>query len=51
MIVFEKCDSSKHPTLSCQSEQNINEWMESKYIFTYVNERKFVTHKFNDEHI
>ena len=53
MIVFEKCDnatmsSSQEP---CKSEEIIAEWMKFKYIFVYMNEFKFVPHKFEDDRI
>lgn len=46
MVIFEKCDPSVR---TCKSEQEIEEWMKFKYIFTLENEKKFQTHVFDDE--
>ena len=53
MIVFEKCDNAtrKSSQEPCKSEDIIDEWMKFKYIFAYMNEFKFVPHKFEDERI
>ena len=40
MIVFEKCDRTKR---TCKSEEEIEEWMTFKYIFTLDNHKKFVS--------
>lgn len=42
MIVFEKCDRTK-PKNTCKSEEEIEEWMTFKYIYTLDNQEKFVS--------
>ena len=49
MIVFEKCAPSKMQR--CKSEQEITKWLEFKYIYTLVNDKKFIKHLFGEERI
>ena len=53
MLVFEKCDNSTRSNTEepCKSEAEIDDWMRFKYILLYMNEFKFVPHKFENERI
>ena len=46
MIVFEKCNNETSE-VRCKSEDEISQWMQQKYILVYLNQRKFVQHKFD----
>lgn len=50
MLVFEKCDNLKSK-LPCKSDAEIEEWMQSKYFVILTNQKKFITHLFEDESI
>lgn len=50
MVAFEVCNRTD-PGLKCKSDEEIKEWMKTKYILILMNERKFVQHKFEDEKI
>ena len=46
MVVFEKCDPAKSQ-IPCKSKTEIDDWMFSKYFLVLINEKKFVSHKFD----
>ena len=48
MVIFEKCDREKR---FCKSEAEIKKWMKFKYIYTYENQKKFISYKFGEESI
>ena len=50
MIVFDKC-SNETSEVTCKSDAEINEWMQYKYILVYLNQKKFVQHKFDSERL
>ena len=45
MVVFEKCDSKAKPNY-CKSDEEINKWLQFKYIVLLENEKKFIQHEF-----
>ena len=47
MVVFEKCDPKSG--LQCKNDAEIEQWLSGKYIFTIVNERKFIQQNFEGE--
>ena len=47
MIVFERCDIRVEEN-ECAGDDDFKDWIEQKYIFSLINERKFVKNKFND---
>ena len=47
VIAFETCDS-KTSSVPCKSKTEIKDWMLEKYIVVMKNEKKFITHKFDD---
>ena len=51
MVVFELCDPEADETLKCKSEIEIEEWMRQKYLIVYINEKRFIQHKFDEERI
>ena len=50
MVVFEKCDPLKS-TIPCKTEAEINEWLLMKYFMIFSNEKKFISHKFDEDKI
>ena len=50
MIAFEKCDAKNHNVV-CDDDEVINKWISGKYIFTIVNQKKFVSHRFDEQKI
>ena len=48
MVVFERCDSDKR---KCKSEEEFQEWLLDKYLFTYENDKKFISYKFGEDRI
>ena len=48
MLVFEKCDPEKR---RCKSEQEIDEWLEFKYIMVIENTKTFIPHLFDEKSI
>ena len=48
MIVFEKCNST---VSTCKSDEEINEWLEFKYIITLENEKRFIQDGFGNNAI
>ena len=53
MIVFETCDEKKLPQgiEKCASKEEINEWMNTRYLVTLENEKRFIEHKFNQDRV
>lgn len=49
MVVFERCD--KDGPIKCQSDTQISEWLEFKYMLTLENEKRFVVDRFEGERI
>ena len=47
MIVFERCDITKENN-NCASDEDFKKWTEQKYIFSLINEKKFVKNKFQE---
>ena len=50
MIVFEKCDPDLSP-VPCKNETEINEWLVFKYFVVMTNQKKFVSHRFDEAKI
>ena len=58
MIVFEKCDSEKIASnlvakakniTACESEENIEKWAKGRYLIVNENQKRFISHKFEEE--
>ena len=49
LIVFKKCTPSEKQR--CKSDKEIYEWLEYKYLYSVVNEKKFIKHLFGEERI
>ena len=49
MVVFEKCDSETG--IKCKSESDIAEWMVDKYLIILTNQKKFISHKFEEDRL
>ena len=47
-IILRKCDSTKRST--CKSDQEINEWLNGKFIFTIENNWKFNATSYDPEY-
>ena len=48
MLVFEKCDSDKR---ACKSENQIDDWLEFKYIMVIENTKSLIPHLFDEDSI
>ncbi len=49
MIVFEKCDPDSQAEGFCKSDEEINDWITSKYILTFENQKRFIQHQFDEQ--
>ena len=47
MVAFEKCD--RQLRADCKSEEEIDLWLDSKFIIILENQRRFIPHVFGDE--
>ena len=50
MVAFDRCDN-KTSTVTCKSEEQINQWLEAKYFLAIMNYKQFVQDKFYNERI
>lgn len=50
MIVFEKCNNNT-ATVQCKSSEEINEWLQFKYLLVLENEKRFVQDGFFENRI
>ena len=50
MIVFEKCDNATS-SVTCKSEEDIETWIQFKYMTIAINQKKIIQHKFEEDRI
>ena len=48
VVVFETCDRSER---TCKTDQEIKDWIQSKYILTLTNEKSFISHEFFESRV
>ena len=49
MVAFVTCEPSE--TQTCKTQDEIEQWLKFKYIVVLENEKRFITHKFDEERI
>ena len=49
LVAFEKCDRDKRN--DCKTEEEINAWLQYKYIIVLENTKRFIPYKFGEERI
>lgn len=48
MVVFERCDRTKR---TCKGKEDIDKWLQSKYLVLAHNEKRFIEDAFEDKSV
>ena len=51
MIVFEKCNEAKIPTIKCKTETELKQFLKNKYLVTLENSSHFISHGFDEKRV
>jgi len=51
MVVFERCDKQTQHTHQCHDSQEIDDWLEFKFLVTLENEQRFIANQFDGQRV